>query len=449
MLSVVFELLFWLAVVALPVWIWLDAVAALWAALIYLVLHILIQNWKFIRFQKWLNSESLQVNPDWNGAWLDVAARINRQQLVADNSAKLNERRLQDFLLAIQASPNGVILLDGEARIDWCNDTAASHLGLDVKKDRLQHIVHLVRDPLFTRYFAQDNHPSEVLIDGRSTSVSNFRKLSVQLHKYGDGRLLLLSRDVTEVVKAEAMRRDFVANVSHEIRTPLTVLGGFVETLQSVPLDEQETQKYLQLMSSQAGRMQSLVADLLTLSQLEATQSPIGQEYVSLPDLVTQVMSEANAFTSLLAEQQIGKKHALVFDQVPILWLMGSQKELFSALSNLVSNAIRYTPLGGLVHLTFLQTVDQLTISVKDTGPGIASEHLPRLTERFYRIDQSRSRETGGTGLGLAITKHVMQRHGGELQVQSEQGKGSTFNLIFPASRIANQIATPDLQTHT
>lgn len=448
MLSVVFELLFWLAVIALPVWIWLDAAAALWAALIYLVLHILIQNWKFIRFQNWLNSASLQVNPDWNGAWLDVAARIHRQQLVADNSAKLNERRLQDFLLAIQASPNGVILLDGEARIDWCNDTAASHLGLDAKKDRLQHIVHLVRDPHFTRYFAQENHPSEVLIDGRSTSVSNFPKLSVQLHKYGDGRLLLLSRDVTEVVKAEAMRRDFVANVSHEIRTPLTVLGGFVETLQSVPLDAQETQKYLQLMSSQAGRMQSLVADLLTLSQLEATQSPNGQEYVSLPDLVTQVMSEANAFTSMLAEQQSGKKHALVFDQVPILWLMGSQKELFSALSNLVSNAIRYTPLGGLVHLTFLNTDDQLTISVKDTGPGIASEHLPRLTERFYRIDQSRSRETGGTGLGLAITKHVMQRHGGELQVQSEQGKGSTFNLIFPASRIANQIATPDLQTH-
>ena len=449
MLSVVFELLFWLAVIALPVWIWLDAAAALWAALIYLVLHILIQHWKFIRFQNWLNSASLQVNPDWNGAWLDVAARIHRQQLVADNSAKLNERRLQDFLLAIQASPNGVILLDGEARIDWCNDTAASHLGLDAKKDRLQHIVHLVRDPLFTRYFAQENHPSEVLIDGRSTSVSNFRKLSVQLHKYGDGRLLLLSRDVTEVVKAEAMRRDFVANVSHEIRTPLTVLGGFVETLQSVPLDAQETQKYLQLMSSQAGRMQSLVADLLTLSQLEATQSPNSQDYVSLPDLVTQVMSEANAFTSMLAEQQSGKKHALVFDQVPILWLIGSQKELFSALSNLVSNAIRYTPLGGLVHLTFLHTDDHLTISVKDTGPGIASEHLPRLTERFYRIDQSRSRETGGTGLGLAITKHVMQRHGGELQVQSEQGKGSTFNLIFPASRVSNQIATPDLHTHT
>jgi two-component system phosphate regulon sensor histidine kinase PhoR len=447
MFYVVFELLFWLVVVALPVWIWLDAVAALLAALAYLVVHILIQDWKFTRFQNWLNSTYLQANPPWSGAWLDVATRIQRQFLLAENSTKLHERRLQDFLLAIQASPNGVILLDDEARIDWCNVTAASHLGLDVKKDRLQHIVHLVRDPVFTRYFAQENHPSEVLIDGRSAAVSSLRKLSVQLHKYGDGRLLLLSRDVTEVVKAEAMRRDFVANVSHEIRTPLTVLGGFVETLQSVPLDAEETQKYLQLMSVQSDRMQSLVADLLILSQLEVSQSPNGQDLVSLPDLVDQVMSEANALTTLLAEQQNGNQHALVFDKVPLLCVKGSQKELFSALSNLVSNAIRYTPLGGLVHLTFSQREDQLTISVKDTGPGIPSEHLPRLTERFYRIDQSRSRETGGTGLGLAITKHVMQRHGGELQIQSELGKGSTFNLIFPASRISNQIATPDLQT--
>jgi len=449
MFYVVFELLFWLALVALPVWIWLDAVAALLAASAYLVLHVLIQDWKFTRFQNWLNLTYLQANPAWSGAWLDVATRIQRQQLLAENSSKLHERRLQDFLLAIQASPNGVILLDDEARIDWCNDTAASHLGLDVKKDRLQHIVHLVRDPLFTRYFAQENHPSEVLIDGRSTSVSNLRKLSVQLHKYGDGRLLLLSRDVTEVVKAEAMRRDFVANVSHEIRTPLTVLGGFVETLQSVPLDANDIQKYLHLMAIQSDRMQSLVADLLTLSQLEVSQSPNGQDYVSIPDLINQVISEANALTSLIADQFSGQKHELIFDQAPCLYVMGSKSELFSALSNLVSNAIRYTPLGGLVHLTFSQTDDRLTISVKDTGPGIASEHLPRLTERFYRIDQSRSRETGGTGLGLAITKHVMQRHGGELQIQSELGKGSTFNLIFPASRISNQIATPDLHTTT
>jgi two-component system phosphate regulon sensor histidine kinase PhoR len=261
--------------------------------------------------------------------------------------------------------------------------------------------------------------------------------------------LLLLSRDVTEVVKAEAMRRDFVANVSHEIRTPLTVLSGFIETLQSVPLDAHETQKYLQLMAIQSDRMQSLVADLLTLSQLEVSQSPNGQDLISLPELVSQVTSEANALTSLLADQLSGQKHELIFAQVPQLFVMGSRTELFSALSNLVSNAIRYTPLGGLVHLTFSQTEDQFTISVKDTGPGIASEHLPRLTERFYRVDQSRSRETGGTGLGLAITKHVMQRHGGELQIQSELGKGSTFNLIFPASRISTQITALDQSTNS
>ena len=442
MLFALYELLFWLAVVAIPFWIWFDITAALWAMVGTLVIHAAVQGWRFERFQKWLNAKVQQNDPPWSGAWLDVATRIQRQQTQAANQTKIQEKRLQDFLLAIQASPNGVILLDDEARIDWCNNTAASHLGLDAKKDRLQHIVHLVRDPQFTKYFAQEDHPSEILIDGRSTSLSNLRKLSVQLHKYGEGRLLLLTRDITEIAKADAMRRDFVANVSHEIRTPLTVLGGFVETLQSVPLDAQETQKYLKLMSVQADRMQSLVADLLTLSQLEASQAPNGQDKVSLPELVTQVMVEANALTAYMADQLLGQKHALVFDSIPPFDVMGSRSELFSALSNLVSNAIRYTPAGGLVHISFSETENQLMISVKDTGPGIASEHIPRLTERFYRVDQSRSRETGGTGLGLAITKHVMQRHGGELLIQSELGKGSTFSLVLPKSRITEQVQT-------
>ena len=439
MLFVLYELLFWLAVVAIPFWLWLDLTAALWAMLGTVFIYAAVQGWMFERFQKWLNFSSLKRDPPWNGAWLDVASRIQRQQTQATNHAKMHEKRLQDFLLAIQASPNGVILLDDEARIDWCNNTAASHLGLDATKDRLQHIVHLVRDPLFTKYFSQEDHPSEILIDGRSTTLTNMRKLSVQLHKYGEGRLLLLSRDVTEIAKADAMRRDFVANVSHEIRTPLTVLGGFVETLQSVPLDAEETQKYLRLMALQADRMQSLVADLLTLSQLEASQAPNNQDKVSLPELVTQVMAEANSLTTYLAEQQQSQKHALVFDRIPHLDVMGSRSELMSALSNLVNNAIRYTPSAGLIHLSFSQTENQLMISVKDTGPGIPSEHIPRLTERFYRIDHSRSRETGGTGLGLAITKHVMQRHGGELLIQSELGKGSTFSLVLPQSRVTEQ----------
>ena len=442
MFFVLYELLFWLSVIAIPFWIWFDITAALLAMVGTLVIYAALQGWRFERFRKWLNAKVLQNDPPWSGVWLDVASRIQRQQTQAANQTKMHEKRLQDFLLAIQASPNGVILLDDEARIDWCNNTAASHLGLDATKDRLQHIVHLVRDPLFTKYFSQENHPSEILIDGRSTSMSNLRKLSVQLHKYGEGRLLLLTRDITEIAKADAMRRDFVANVSHEIRTPLTVLGGFVETLQSVPLDAEDTQKYLKLMSVQAERMQSLVADLLTLSQLEASQAPNGQDKVSLPELVTQVMAEANSLIAYLADQHQVQKHALVFDRIPHLDILGSRSELMSALSNLVNNAIRYTPTAGLIHLSFSLTESQLMISVKDTGPGIASEHIPRLTERFYRIDHSRSRETGGTGLGLAITKHVMQRHGGELLIQSELGKGSTFSLLLPKSRITEQAET-------
>jgi two-component system phosphate regulon sensor histidine kinase PhoR len=369
-----------------------------------------------------------------------MALRIQRMLRQQEKLVSVHEKRLLDFLSAIQASPNGVILLDEQARIEWCNETAASHLGLDSLKDRMQHIVHLVRDPVFARYFAQSVHGSEVVIEGRGSSLVNAQKLSVHLHAYGEGRMLLLTRDITSVAQADAMRRDFVANVSHEIRTPLTVLSGFIETLQSLPLDRQETQSYLQHMSAQSDRMQSLVADLLTLSQLEGSQPPGVQEAVSLPDLVSQVMSDAQALSELLANRHQGRKHSLVFDRVPSVNWLGAKSELMSAVSNLVNNAVRYTPLGGLVHVTFQQTSDDLILSVKDTGPGIAPEHLPRLSERFYRIDRSRSRETGGTGLGLAITKHVMQRHGGELRIESELGKGSTFKLLMPLSRVTSQL---------
>jgi two-component system phosphate regulon sensor histidine kinase PhoR len=351
----------------------------------------------------------------------------------------MHEKRLKDFLLAIQASPNGVVLLDEESRIEWCNDTAASHLGLDARKDHMQHIVHLVRDPVFTKYCAQDEHDTEIVIDGRSSSVINAQKLSVQLHPYDDGRLLLLSRDITALAQADAMRRDFVANVSHEIRTPLTVLSGFVETLQSIPLEAEETQHYLKLMSVQSDRMQTLVSDLLTLSQLEGSQAPGVQEKVALSSLMGHIYADALALSELLASKsKEGSIHQIVMDPLPELALLGSRSELVSAVSNLVNNAIRYTPLGGEIHLNWSLTAEGAVFVVKDTGPGIAAEHLPRLSERFYRVDRSRSRETGGTGLGLAITKHVMQRHGGELRVESVLGQGATFKLCFPLSRVLN-----------
>jgi two-component system phosphate regulon sensor histidine kinase PhoR len=266
------------------------------------------------------------------------------------------------------------------------------------------------------------------------------KKLSVQLHAYGEGRSLLLTRDITALAQADAMRRDFVANVSHEIRTPLTVLSGFVETLQSIPLDTAETQQYLQLMSVQSDRMQSLVADLLTLSQLEGSQTPSVQEKVSLPPLMDHVYDDALALTELLASRSDGPIHELVMDSVPEVALLGSRSELLSAVSNLVNNAIRYTPLGGLIHLQWSLTPEGAVFAVKDSGPGIAPEHLPRLSERFYRVDRSRSRETGGTGLGLAITKHVMQRHGGELRIESVVGQGATFKLFIPLSRVSSSL---------
>jgi two-component system phosphate regulon sensor histidine kinase PhoR len=435
MVFALFELLFLMVLAGLPAWYVWGALGASLAALLAVCVYALVLSWRIDRFDRWLSAPSLRLDPPWRGVWRDMALRIQRMLRQQEKLVAVHEKRLQDFLSAIQASPNGVILLDEEARIEWCNETAASHLGLDSLKDRMQHIVHLVRDPVFSRYFSQASHASEAIIEGRSSSVTNGQKLSVQLHAYGEGRSLLLTRDITAVAQAEAMRRDFVANVSHEIRTPLTVLSGFVETLQTLPLDQHERVRYLSLMAVQSERMQDLVADLLTLSQLEGSLPPGTNQHVSLPELMLQIESDARVLSSMMAGLDAVHAQDIVFDTPPDCILLGSRSELFSAVSNLVSNAVRYTPLHGKIHARWLINADQCVFAVTDTGPGIAPEHLPRLSERFYRVDRSRSRETGGTGLGLAITKHVAQRHGGELRIESQVGQGSTFMLVLPSSR--------------
>jgi two-component system phosphate regulon sensor histidine kinase PhoR len=229
------------------------------------------------------------------------------------------------------------------------------------------------------------------------------------------------------------MRRDFVANVSHEIRTPLTVLSGFIETLQTLPLKEAERSRYLALMAQQSQRMQTLVSDLLTLSRLEGSPFPGANDWMTTSALLAQCEQEARALSALITPQG----HQLEFEPGPACEIAGIPTELYSAMSNLVTNAVRYTPEGGLVRVSWALLEDgRGEFQVKDTGPGIAPEHLPRLTERFYRVDRSRSRETGGTGLGLAIVKHVAQRHGAELHIESQPGHGSCFSIIFPASRV-------------
>ncbi len=392
------------------------------------------QLWRAHRLEAWFRGGPLGDPPRLSGLWREVSDRIRRVLRQRDKQVHDHAERLQRYLNAIQASPNGVTLLDREGRIEWCNSAASAHLGIDAQRDQGQHVVHLVREPAFARYFQQDSHEGEVLMDGRSPSISQLRKLSVQLYPYGDGQQLLLTRDITALTLADQMRRDFVANVSHEIRTPLTVLAGFVETLQSLPLDEAERQQYLQLMAVQAGRMQILVQDLLTLSQLEGSPPPGANEQVPLQQLMVQVEADAQALSALQGES--GQPvHEFIFSPNPDWVLQGARTELLSAVSNLVSNAVRYTPAGGRVEVEWREQGDELVLSVRDTGPGIAPEHLPRLSERFYRVDRSRSRETGGTGLGLAITKHVAQRHGGALRITSQLGAGSTFMLVLPASR--------------
>ncbi|ABM37508.1 phosphate regulon sensor histidine kinase PhoR [Polaromonas naphthalenivorans] len=397
------------------------------------------------RLLNWLRSEQSNetpvlmagAQPRLPGVWGEAADRVRRLLKNRHQQYSESQARLDEFLSALQASPNGVVLLDDEGRIEWCNQMAAQHFGFDAKRDIQQHIANLVRDPAFNAYMATANFSQEVVIPGNFSTPARPVKLSVHVHCYGKGKKLLLSRDITALEQAEAMRRDFVANVSHEIRTPLTVVSGFIETLQTFPLKKPERDRYLCLMAQQSQRMQTLVDDLLTLSRLEGSPLPGAQEWSATKSLFAQCEQEARALSGVIAPQG----HQLVFEPGPACEIAGIQREICSALSNLVTNAVRYTPEAGLIRVSWTLLADgRGEFRVRDSGPGIAPEHLPRLTERFYRVDRSRSRETGGTGLGLAIVKHVAQRHGAQLRIESQVGQGSCFSIIFPAARVRQPV---------
>ncbi len=389
------------------------------------------------RVLRWLARADGARAPRLGGTWGEVVDRCRKLIKKLEKKVQNSDARLEDFLAAIQASPNGVVLLDSSGRIQWSNLTAANHLGFDPQRDLGQYVRNMVRSPVFTAYLAGGDYGHEVQIDGPGPRPSQPTKISVQLHPYGKKRKLMLSRDVTALQLAEAMRRDFVANVSHEIRTPLTVLSGFVETMQSIPLDEADRARYLDLMSQQAQRMQTLVSDLLTLSRLEGSPAPGQGEWIDGGELLAHVVQEARGLSQAIAQTP----HDIQPEAGPDLWVSGAKTELLSAMSNLLSNAVRYTLGGGRIRAGWrLRDDGWAEFFVSDTGPGIAAEHLPRLTERFYRVDRSRSRETGGTGLGLAIVKHVAQRHGGRIEVQSALGAGSTFAIALPPVRVRQRV---------
>jgi len=384
------------------------------------------------RLIQWLRGSQEDVAPRDAGLWGELAYRVERSIRLRDQVAAQERDRLTQFLSAMEASPNGVMLLDSGDQIEWCNSLAADHFGLDPRRDRRQRVTNLVRAPAFVSYLQAGLFDAAV----QFADPPGRRSLSVQVRIYGDDQKLVLSQDITERERSEAMRRDFVANVSHEIRTPLTVLAGFIETMTNLQLTEVERKRVLVLMTQQADRMGSLVGDLLTLAQLEGSPHPAADRWVALQPLLAQVQTDA--------KQLSAGRHAVRFPAHTDARIAGASNELLSAITNLVSNAVRYTPEGGRIDVSWDVMADGSgVVAVTDTGPGIAREHLPRLTERFYRVDGSRSRDTGGTGLGLAIVKHVVQRHGGELDIRSELGKGSCFRLVFPAARVRDGEVAP------
>ncbi len=377
------------------------------------------------RLAKWLASPSVDDMPDDEGAWGEIYSRLHRVLREQSASRASLSHALWRFRQAGEAMPDGVLVLDADDRIEWLNPSAEEHFGLTFKRDRGQAVTNLIRHPAFVAYLEAQRFGEPLLLRGPAETD---RVLSVQLVPYGQHEKLLLSRDVTRWERLEAVRRDFIANVSHELRTPLTVLRGFLETLTDARgPDEKLYRRSLELMTAQAERMQRLVEDLLMLARLEDSRYPLKEEPVDVPALVHSVLAEAEGLN--------GGRHR-IDSRIEPVWLLASREELRSALSNLVTNAIRYTPPGGDILVAWEMDGGEAAFRVRDNGEGIAPEHVPRLTERFYRVDRSRSRSSGGTGLGLAIVKHVLQRHQGRLAIESEPGRGSTFSCLFPAARV-------------
>src|SRR5215467_1633577 len=359
-----------------------------WALLAAVFLVLLLHHARHLNLlRRWASRSLTESVPEGTGAWEEVFTLLYRRQRAEIEQRGQLARSLARSRQAGRALPYGVAILDSESRIVWCNDSCGTHFGIDPESDVGQPITYLVRQPEFVEYVAEEDFSKPIqLKTGRDGLV-----LSVQFVPYVDSQRLLLSRDITQGIRLETMRRDFVANVSHELRTPLTVLVGFLETVRELKLDPERSRDYLNLMAEQSKRMQRIIDDLLTLSTLESAPG---------------------------------------FD------LLGTESEIASAFGNLASNAVRYTPQGGEVRLIWRGSQKGAEFIVEDTGVGIDAEHIPRLTERFYRVDRGRSRETGGTGLGLAIVKHALARHQAALEIESTPGVGSRFTARFPARRV-------------
>lgn len=389
------------------------------------------------RLQKWLakdHGSDKSAPPESLGVWgaiFDGIYRLQKQERRASAHLESLLNRAQESSAALEM---GVIMIDRHNNLDWWNSASESLLGLKHPQDRGQSITNLIRDPKFAEYFNSENYdePLKMAAPGDSSQV-----LEYEIALFGKHERLMIVRDITQLHRLELMRKDFVGNVSHELGTPITVIKGYLEAIIDNMQDlDGKWQKPILQMHQQSARMENIVRDLLLLSSLETKMRPKPQDAFSLVSLLSEISNDT---------LQIYKKksHNLTLDCPEDVEILGDRGELYSALSNLVVNAAKYTPADGKISITVKNDADSLSIEVADDGIGIDSQHIPRLTERFYRVDVSRSSETGGTGLGLAIVKHILARHDADLVIESEVGAGSRFICRFPPIRYRMENPSP------
>lgn len=404
------------------IWFFYGPIAGLSLGLAAMTLLVGMQLHYLYLLNIWLDSPDSEKLPDGWGAWNAIFARLYRMHREEEKSSAQLTEWLSRFRQAMNLLPDGVMLMDDVLFLEWCNPVAERHLGLSLEKDKGMRVTNLIRNPDFINYIILGRYDQPLSMTLRD------RRLIVQIIPFENRRQIVVTHDATITDRIDTMRRDFIANASHELRTPLTVINGFLEIDMTQPdLDPVIRTEHMQLMREQGERMQLLVDDMLTLTKLESVDFAMQSERVNMPALLEQILQEARALS--------GGKHTISLT-INGPDIMGSAEELHAAFGNLVSNAVRYTQENGEIKLSWENTGSGPKFIVQDTGIGIAPEHISRLTERFYRVDKGRSRESRGTGLGLSIVRHALLRHSGTLAIESQAGKGSTFSALFPSGAV-------------
>lgn len=416
---------------------WVLGHAAVWLVLA-LVVELAWQTANLYRLDRWLRRERRWNTPAAGGVWEGLYNQLYRMRRHERERKRMLTRLLREIRDSTAAMPDGLVIFNQVGEIRWLNDNAGRLLGLRAPQDVSQRIANLVRQPEFLRYLHARRYDEPLIM---RAPFSGDAQLTVRIISYGRDQRLLIVRDTTRLHRLEQTRREFVANASHELRTPLTVLRGYLDMLVGDADLQEKWGSQLEEMYRQAARMSDIVHDLLELSRLETESHEAPYVPVDVPGMLERLRQEALALGHGPREVQVEADAGL--------HLLGAEKELYSAFSNLVINAMKYTPAEGSVSLRWQREGDGARFSVVDTGIGIPAEHIPRLSERFYRVDRSRSRDSGGTGLGLAIVKHVLQHHGATLKISSRPGQGSSFSCVFPGERVRAGVPEDSQRTAT